>query len=144
MPVISLSSPSLSLLITTSLTDSHKKRRKQKKTRIARCHAHSLRCDKGVLFDGGQDIRKLDFGCKGVPMVDDWHSLRAIPAVHWENKSKHRHMHATSFYLLSFKDKENQQMCVSDGTIVGSVCFKANKIYNKQVLFIETCLTRVC
>lgn len=53
-------------------------------------------------------------------------------------------MHATSFYLLSFKDKENQQMCVSDGTIVGSVCFKANKIYNKQVLFIETCLTRVC
>lgn len=53
-------------------------------------------------------------------------------------------MHVTSFYLLSFKDKENQQLCVSDETIAGSVCFKANKIYNKQVLFIETCLTRVC
>lgn len=53
-------------------------------------------------------------------------------------------MHVTSFYLLSFKDKENQQMCVSDETIAGSVCFKANKIYNKQVSFIETCLTRVC
>lgn len=58
------------------------KRLKQNKTRIARCHAHSLRCDEGMLFDGGQDIRKLDFGCEGVPMVDDWHSLRAIPAVH--------------------------------------------------------------
>lgn len=90
-------------------TDSHKKTRKQNKTRIVCCHAHSLRCDEGVLFDGGQDIRKLNFGCEGVPMVDDWHSFRAIPAVHW--KKKNRHMHATSFHLLSFKDKENKQTC---------------------------------
>lgn len=41
-----------------------------------------LRCDKGVLFDGGQDITKLDFCCECVSMVDDWHSIWTIPAVH--------------------------------------------------------------
>lgn len=47
-------------------------------------HAHSLRCDEGMLLDGGQDIAKLDFGCEGVSVVDDWHSIWTIPAVHWK------------------------------------------------------------
>ncbi len=42
----------------------------------------SLGCDEGMLFDGGQDITKLDFCCEGVSVVDDWHSIGTIPAVH--------------------------------------------------------------
>ena len=44
----------------------------------------SLGCDEGMLFDGGQDITKLDFCCEGVSVVDDWHSIWTIPAVHWK------------------------------------------------------------
>lgn len=45
-------------------------------------HGDSLGCDEGMLFDGSQDIRKLDFCCEGVSVVDDWHSIWTIPAVH--------------------------------------------------------------
>lgn len=55
-----------------------------KRNRVTRTHAHSLRCDEGMLFDGGQDITKLDFCREGVSMVDDWHSVWTIPAVHWK------------------------------------------------------------
>lgn len=44
--------------------------------------SHSLGGDEGVLLDGGQDVTELDLGGEGVSVVDDWHPVRTIPAVH--------------------------------------------------------------
>lgn len=65
---------------------------------VACAHGDSLGCDEGVLFDGGQDVTKLDFCREGVSVVDDWHSIWTIPAVHW--KQTHTDRHAMSFHLL--------------------------------------------
>lgn len=43
---------------------------------------HSLRRNKRVLFDGGQDIAEFDLRREGVSVVDNWHSIGSIPAVH--------------------------------------------------------------
>lgn len=51
---------------------------------VACTHGDSLRRDEGMFFDGGQNITKLDFCGEGVSMVDDWHSVWTIPAVHWK------------------------------------------------------------
>lgn len=36
-----------------------------------------------MLLDGVQNVRELDLGGKGVSMVNDWHPIWAVPAVHW-------------------------------------------------------------
>lgn len=36
-----------------------------------------------MLLDGVQDVGELDLGGQGVSMVNDWHPIWAIPAVHW-------------------------------------------------------------
>lgn len=35
-----------------------------------------------MLLDGVQDVRELDLGGESVPMVNDWHPIWPIPAVH--------------------------------------------------------------
>lgn len=35
-----------------------------------------------MLLDGGQDVTELDLGGEGVSVVDNWHPVRTIPAVH--------------------------------------------------------------
>lgn len=75
-----------------------------KGNQVASTHGHSLRCDKGVLLDGSQDVTELDFRCKGVSVVDDWHSIWSIPAVHWKLTDMLR-MSFTEMTLRSEKSK---------------------------------------
>lgn len=60
------------------------KKKNLKKIGVACTHEDILRGDEGMLFNGGQDITKLDFCREGVSVVDDWHSVWTIPAVHWK------------------------------------------------------------
>lgn len=62
----------------------HRHRQLLKENGVACTHGDSLRRDKGMLFDGGQNITKLYFCGEGVSVVDGWHSVWTIPAVHWK------------------------------------------------------------
>ena len=66
------------------ITLQHRHRQLSKGNAVACTHGDSLRRDEGMFFDGGQNITKLDFCGEGVSMVDDWHSVWTIPAVHWK------------------------------------------------------------
>lgn len=62
-------------------------------------HVHLLGRDKGVLFDGHENVTEFDLGGESVAMIDDRHPIRPVPAVHC-NTHTHTRKHLKCWYIL--------------------------------------------